>query len=755
MWIDNSTLWLAGIVLAAAIVAYSRASDSRAMKQARRFVYGHLGLLTIAIGLLLYLFLTGQYQYSYVARHSSRSLELFYKISALWAGQEGTILLWAWITAIMAVCVSRRKGELQRWAMVYLLATQVFMMVLLYVRSPFALVPGAPPADGNGLNILLKDPWMVIHPPIVFIGYAAFAIPFAYVLAALTTKNYKPLATAMFPYAAFATATLGVGIFVGGYWAYKVLGWGGYWAWDPVENASLIPWLTGMALLHALLLYRMKGSLPKATMWLACVSYILVVYGTFLTRSGVLADFSVHSFADEGINAYLTGYMFIVAHASFILLLVRARGISGPPIPKPLSSREFGLTTGIILFCMIALFVLIGTSFPILSGLTGQATTVKISYYNQVALPIGLLMALVLGLSPFLMIERTRWEELLRSVIVSLTGAVAITIVAVLFWSLETLHAVLLFAALMALLSNTIAIIRFSRGRFLRMAGHLTHLGFALMVIGILASSAYSDDVRFALKTGESTEAYGERITFAGSSDGSGSEERLLNLILVRGKDTTLAHAKSQVSNYTGQVMLKPYIEKGFFHDVYISPLEFRPAQAHRHTITLIKNEPYNYNGWDLTFTAFDMAPHGSSDVMRVGGVIDVGRDGQTTQIIPAMETGAQGRRSVPVHVPGTRLSFSLIGISVEQKSVTLEVDDPETAHAAGMVESLALSVARKPLTSLVWIGCVLISVGTLLSYRKRRLEENLIALAGGDQSHGAVSASRHARKAAVPHYQS
>lgn len=751
--IYDGTLWLGGIALIGAIAAYVRARDQRGMNRARQFVYAHLGFLTLAMGALLYLFLSGQYQYAYVAQHSSRSLELFYKISALWAGQEGTFLLWGWITAILAVLVSMRRGELQRWAMIYLLGTQIFLMVLLYVRSPFAPVPGAVPADGNGLNILLKDPWMVIHPPIVFIGYAAFAIPFAYVLAALTQRSYKSLVTAIFPYAAFATVTLGVGIFIGGYWAYKVLGWGGYWGWDPVENASLIPWLTGMALLHALLLYRGRGYLPKTSMWLACASYILVVYGTFLTRSGVLSDFSVHSFADEGINAYLSGYLFIAAHASFILLLTRGRKVNGPPIPKAVNSREFGLAAGIILFCMVAAFVLIGTSFPILTGLTGQATSVSISYYNQVSLPIGLLIALILGFSPFLIMERTNWNELLRSVILSLVGSAVLTIVAVLLWPLELVHSIFVFAALMALFSNALAIIRFSHGRFLAMAGHLTHLGFALMLIGVIASSAYSGDKRFALRTGESDEAYGEEVVFAGSTEGAGPDERYLELLLVRGTDTTQARAKSQVSNYTGQVMLTPYIDKGLLYDVYIAPLEFRPSEVHRHALTLVKGEAYEYNGWNLTFVQFDMSQHSGAQSMRVGAVVQLERDGHVVEIVPAMESSPEGRMSNPVPVPGSQLSFTLVGMSVEQKSVTLEVDDPETAAAAGMNETLAISVSRKPLASLVWIGCILISTGTALSYRKRRLEERLLAHASSNHSAGSVASMTRRPPSTVSQY--
>ena len=727
MNIDNASLWLAGISMLVAIVLYARARDQHGLAIARRFVYAHVGFLTLAMGILFYLFLADQFQYAYVSHNSSSTQELFYKISALWAGQEGTFLLWAWVTAILALFVVRREGEYLRWAMIYLLATQAFLLILMYVRSPFALVPGAIPADGNGLNPLLKDPWMVIHPPIVFIGYAAFAIPFVYVIAALTMRSYKSLATTIFLWAAFATVTLGAGVFIGGFWAYEVLGWGGYWGWDPVENASLIPWLSGMALLHALILYRTKGYLPKTTMWLACISYILVVYGTFLTRSGVLADFSVHSFTDEGINSYLSGYLFIVSHVSFIMLLMRGRKVSGPAVPKAINSREFGLVTGILLFCLAAGFVLIGTSSPILTGLMGNPSNVTTSYYNQVILPIGIFIALALGFSPFLLIERTQWGELFKRVFLSVIAAAIVTGGVILFVSLEPLHALLVFASVMALASNGLAMWRFSQGHPLRMAGHLTHAGFAVLLLGVIASAAYSGEEVFTLTSGESATAYGAEIQFIGAVRGETPEKGHLDLRLIRDGDTTHAQPKLYVSDYTQQVMRTPYIETGFLYDVYLAPLDHKATEHRGHAITLVKGRTMHYNGWNLTFDRYDMSQHGEGESMRVGAVINAEQNGLTHEIAPAMESSLEGKRSTPITIPGTGMTLSLVGLSVEQKSVTLEVEDPGDGHQMAGAESLVLSVSRKPLTSLVWIGCILITVGTALSYWRRRVDDRIL----------------------------
>ncbi|HWO57745.1 MAG TPA: cytochrome c biogenesis protein CcsA [bacterium] len=726
MNVQNMTLWLAGLTMLAAIVLYARARDARMLRLADRMVYAHLGLLSAALVLLLVAFLADQFQFAYVAHNSSLAQELFYKISAVWAGQEGTFLLWAWMVAVMAVFVIRRGGEYHRWAMVYVLATQAFLMLLLFVRSPFAPVEGGVPADGSGMNPLLKDPWMVIHPPIVFIGYAAFTIPFAYVIAALTMRSFRSLATTIFPWVAFATVTLGAGIFIGGFWAYKVLGWGGYWGWDPVENASLVPWLTGMALLHALILYRTKGQLPKTTMWLACVSYILVVYGTFLTRSGVLSDFSVHSFADAGINSYLSAFLFIVAHISFIMLLMRGRKVTGPPIPKAISSREFGLVTGVLLFCLAAAFVILGTSSPILTGLVGNPSNVAMSYYNQVSLPIGILIALVLGFSPFLLVERTQWGELFRTVIWSIIAATVVTVGAILLTTLAPLHAVLIFVSVAALASNGLAIWRFSHGHPLRMAGHLTHLGFAVMLLGIIASAAYSGEETLTLRSGETGESYGTQIQFLRAVKGETTEDGYLDLRLVRGNDTTVAHPKLYISEYSQQVMRTPHIEKGFLSDLYIAPLDHQASAHAGHGLTLTKGQTSSYGGWNLSFVRYDMSQHGEGGAMKVGAVINAEQNGTSYEIIPSMESTVSGKHSPIVRIPGTEMGLSLVGMSVEQRSVTLEIDDPTTGQMAGG-ESLVLSVSRKPLTSLVWAGCILITLGTGFSYWRRRVEEKLV----------------------------
>ena len=282
-------------------------------------------LLGIAASvMMLYFLFTNQFQYSYVSKYSAFHQPLIYNISALWAGQEGTFLLWAVMMGVMSLVLKKTLRGEDRFALGVVSTFSAFLYLLMVVKSPFETVTPVP-QDGQGMNPLLMNPWMAIHPPILFIGYAAAIFPFALALSALARRNYEFWNEHGFAWTLFATVMLGAGIIIGGFWAYEVLGWGGYWGWDPVENSSLVPWITLLALVHGLLLFKAKGAMQRTNLFLAIIIFLLVLYATFLTRSGVLADFSVHSFVDLGINNYLVGIMVLSCAAGFGLFATRFR----------------------------------------------------------------------------------------------------------------------------------------------------------------------------------------------------------------------------------------------------------------------------------------------------------------------------------------------------------------------------------------------------------------------------------------------
>jgi len=302
---------------------------------------------TVAVVYLFYLFFSHNFAFKYVFEYSDSRLPFIYILSGFWGGQEGTYLLWLFLNALFGFIIIRSGGQYRNYAMVIFSLVNFFLLLLLLTLSPFAPLDFYA-EDGAGLNPLLQDPWMAVHPPVIFVGYAMAALPMILALAALITKDYSSWVKRSFPWAAMTAIMLGAGNIMGAYWSYKTLGWGGFWAWDPVENASLIPWFTSLALLHGLIIEKRTGALRKTNLLMSAFVFVLVVYGTFLTRSGVLADFSVHSFVDLGANNILVVFLAVFVLLTFAFFIPRIKSIGNTPLTYNFYGREFVLFAGMI-----------------------------------------------------------------------------------------------------------------------------------------------------------------------------------------------------------------------------------------------------------------------------------------------------------------------------------------------------------------------------------------------------------------------
>ena len=343
-----------------------------------------LGALCLTVGamtMLLMALLRHDFGLAYVVRHTSLDLPRAYCFAALWAGQEGTILLWVAMLLAAALAVVTRAEAGRRGAGTVLAALAVGFFALLVIRSPFAPVTDGVPPDGQGLNPLLRNPWMIIHPPVLFAGYALLAVPFALAVAGFWRGDIDGWLEAARPWLLAAWFLLGAGMMLGAYWAYITLGWGGFWAWDPVENSSLIPWLFATTFLHAMLLHRRCGAFRRATYVLATLSFATVVYGSYLTRSGVLGEFSVHSFESlgRGYNALWLALLAAPLGAGLGLCCSRRRKSAGEPVPPALNL----LAQATWLLALMSVFVLVGTSAPLLTGLLGKSSAVEPTFYNR------------------------------------------------------------------------------------------------------------------------------------------------------------------------------------------------------------------------------------------------------------------------------------------------------------------------------------------------------------------------------------
>jgi cytochrome c-type biogenesis protein CcmF len=692
-----------------------------------------LGASILASTLLLCYLLGHQFQHSYVAKYSSRSLPILYTISAFWAGQEGTFLLWALFIGLMSLAFTRKSNPIDNYAMAIISGFSAFLYLLLVVKSPFEVTAGSPPPDGSGMNPLLQDPWMAIHPPLLFAGYAATVFPFALVLSALLQGKNERWFKSGFGWSLFATLSLGTGIIIGGFWAYEVLGWGGFWGWDPVENSSLVPWLMLLALIHGLLVQKTKGALVRLNMLFAILSFLLVIYATFLTRSGVLSDFSVHSFTDLGINNYLVGMMVLSVVVSFGLFIAHFRTIHAPTMSISALNREVALLLGMAVFAASAAFTFVGMSSPIITKLFGKASQVDTSFYNTVNMPIAIGIGILLGITPFLgwtgeekpgsFLKRLSMPFLLTalSIAIALVGGVH-----------SGLQIALIAASTFGLTSNVIIAFRQYRSGWTNLGGPLAHIGAALLFIGIIGSGAFDESVRLSLQPGKAQSAFGYQFTFR-NIDTSSSKTRVL-IDVSDGRTSFTATPRLYFSDYNQEVMREPDIKILPLKDLYISPIEMESPPVDNGgnpQLELAKGESKELNGYDVQFVQFETGGHGQPGKMTVGALLDVQSNGQHTQITPEMEIDEQGHQTfIAADLPASgyaaqKHQVRLTAMSVEDKKILLAFDGFSDQNARLDSHTLVIDVTSKPLMMVVWTGVLLIIGGTTIAFvrRTKRLE--------------------------------
>ncbi len=418
----------------------------RMLKSAERAALAFVVMITLAVIALETMIHMDDFHNAYVAAHSNRDLPSYYKVAVLWAGQEGSLLFWTWLLAIyggLAVLLNRRKNrQLMPYAISILMGIGVFFTATtFFVANPFGelsvMSASGPqafrPVDGNGLNPLLQYHSMVIHPPMLYLGYVGFAVPFAFAMAALITKqlgdNWIRVTRrwTMVPW-----MFLGTGIILGGRWAYSVLGWGGYWAWDPVENASLLPWLAGTAFLHSVMIQEKRGMLKVWNIVLVITTFFLCIFGTFLTRSGIVS--SVHAFAQSNIGPFFAVFLGIVTFFAVSLLFMRLEFLKSENKLDSMVSRESGFLFNNWILLAAVFAVLWGTIFPIISkAIQNETVTVGAPFFNRVAVPIGLLLLFLTGAGPLLAWRKTSFQSLKRNFALPL--AVAVVTGAALFFA--------------------------------------------------------------------------------------------------------------------------------------------------------------------------------------------------------------------------------------------------------------------------------------------------------------------------------
>ncbi|MEE2679117.1 MAG: heme lyase CcmF/NrfE family subunit [Myxococcota bacterium] len=489
---------------------------------AERSVLVVTGLVTFAMLALFYAFAIGDYQLTYVAANSSRDMVLTYRLAALWGGQSGSLLLWLWmLLAYSAACVltqRRQNRNLMPWVSAVFLANTVFFLVLLvFITDPFEkLPPSHVLSDGAGLNPLLQHPVMMIHPLMLYVGLVGFVVPFAFAVAALITGE---LGTTWFRttrrWTLFAWLFLSIGILLGGRWAYEVLGWGGYWAWDPVENASFMPWLPATAYLHSVMIQEKRNMLKTWNLLLIGLTYTLCLFGTFLTRSGIVQ--SVHAFAQNPVfKSIFLGYVLISASLFLAALLYRREDLTGGKPLESVMSREASFLLNNWAFIAILVVVFIGTLFPVFSELLGDRQIVwGPTFYNQLLGPFGVFLLLLTGVGPLIAWRRASPALLRRQFAIPTSVGFAAGIVSFLLvrnqiteWTLTDLYGVATWGIAAFVIATIVqeytrairvrtrksdenpfqafaALLRKNQQRY---GGYIVHLGIVLLMIGVAGS---------------------------------------------------------------------------------------------------------------------------------------------------------------------------------------------------------------------------------------------------------------------------
>lgn len=499
-------------------------SDQKWKSLARRAFFLH-GFAVIGIISTLFFMLANQmFEYHYVWKHSNTEMPMRYILSCFWEGQEGSFLLWSFWHVVLGMIFIWRERHWEAPVMAVVASVQVFLasMVLGVVvlgyklgSNPFTILLRDHPEftnlplfqspnylenlDGRGLNPLLQNYWMTIHPPTLFLGFASTLIPFAFAIAGLWQRKFTEWIKPALPWTYFSIMILGTGILMGGAWAYEALSFGGFWAWDPVENASLVPWLTLVGAGHLMILQKNRGNVAISMYGLTLATFILVLYSTFLTRSGVLGETSVHSFTDLGMSGQLLVYLFSYIFLGAFLIGRSFKALRSSKKEEPLWSREFWMFTGALILLISSFQITFSTSIPVINKIFGSnlaPPSDAIDHYNSWQIPFGILILLIVGFSQYLRYKDTPFNKFLNSIFLSLISSLGLTIaIGLVLEVLNPFHLFFLFASLFAVLGNLDYLVRVLKGKISKAGPSIAHIGFGLMMLGALISMSTQQNI--------------------------------------------------------------------------------------------------------------------------------------------------------------------------------------------------------------------------------------------------------------------
>lgn len=751
--------------------------DSVAKRIGRIAFWMHSGAVIAIVGTLFLMIFNQYFEYHYIWQHSSSDMPMRYILSCFWEGQEGSFLLWMFWHVVLGNILLFTAKRWEAATMAVFASVQVFLASMLlgvYVfeyklgSNPFTVLLRDHPdfanlpifqfedyterLDGRGLNPLLQNYWMTIHPPTLFLGFASTLVPFAFAIAGLMKREFIAWVKPAIGWTFFCIGIFGVGILMGGAWAYEALSFGGFWAWDPVENASLVPWITMVGAGHLMLIQRNKGVSVISLFLMTLISFCLVLYSTFLTRSGILGDSSVHAFTDLGMSGQLLIYLLFYVVLSIVLVLVFMRRFPRPEREESATSREFWMFIGSLILFISAFQIGFSTSFPVINKLFGTnfaQSAERIEYYNQWQIPLAVLISLLMAIGQFLKYSKTKGSDFWRNVSISIGLSVIITVSISVGMSISNPFVIaLMFSSSLATTANLDYWIRILSGRLKSAGASIAHVGFGLLLLGALISTSQSEVIS------ENTSMYD--LTVLGD-DFSNQENILLMLddtldmgqyfISYRGKrkeghfihyevdymkpntQGTLEHAFTlypflQLNPRMGNVA-EPYTKHYLGRDIYthITYAELEPREGK------VKSEDHFVSIGDTIFTRasfmiFDSLnrvpkhPQLQENDLAVGAVFtmfDLETRPHVMQPIFAIRA-QQYSLSIPDSLPEQGLTITFDGIDPEKEKFKFNVRE----ESPKFKEFIVMKAIIFPGINILWLGCIIMALGTFFAVYAR-----------------------------------
>lgn len=490
---------------------------------ARKSFFLHAFAVFGIIGTLFYMLLNHMFEFHYVWQHSNTEMPMRYILSCFWEGQEGSFLLWTFWHVVLGSILIYTSKNWEGPVMAVVALVQIFLASMLlgvYVfgykigSNPFLLLRELPDyanlpfiqnpnylakLDGRGLNPLLQNYWMTIHPPTLFLGFASTLIPFAYAIAGLWKKDYNSWMKPALPWTFFGVMILGTGILMGGAWAYEALSFGGFWAWDPVENASLVPWLTFVGAAHVMIIHKNKGQSLIVTFVLTIITFILILYSTFLTRSGILGDSSVHAFTDLGMSGQLLLYLFSFIILAIVLLAINWKHFPKSETEESIWSREFWMFVGAMVLAVSSFQIIFTTSIPVINKVLGTELAPPVdpkAHYNSFQVWVAVVVALLMAIGQYFKYRKTDMSQFVKNISVSfvtaLVATIALAFMAEMFSVREIPYLLLLFATVFAIAANAGYFISVLKGNVKLSGASVAHIGFGMILLGALISTSKS-----------------------------------------------------------------------------------------------------------------------------------------------------------------------------------------------------------------------------------------------------------------------